>query len=79
MRQPPATGSTANPSEDRVFSVTRHAIGAVWAAMLEAKALVAASSQDNFLLKNKFQSWMTTSLVQKNLKMSILIQTIIIV
>ena len=53
MRQPPATGSTANPSEDRVFSVTRHAIGAVWAAMLEAKATVAASSKDNVLVKNE--------------------------
>ena len=53
MRQPAATGATAAPSGGRKSTVTRHAIGAVWAAMLEAKATVAASSKDNVLVKNE--------------------------
>ena len=53
MRQPTAMGATAAPSGVRAFTVTRHAIGAAWAAMLEAKATVAASTKDNVLVKNE--------------------------
>ena len=53
MRQPAATGATAAPSGGRKSTVTRHAIGAVWAATLEAKATVVASSKDNVLVKNE--------------------------
>ena len=45
------------PSGARQFFATIHAIGAVWAAMQEAKALVAASVPDDFPLRNKSKSW----------------------